>query len=147
MTSLTSRNQTRHSLLYIVLCGWNTAETKMFVHKDRIRFCYEESIGDPFDSVTNKMLYNTAMANSVPLEYLIPPFVTAVSHCLNKSEINPWGSWSQPSILYSATVGFTGTNKTAAMDAVRNAIMDVEHANGIFDLQSRINQCKYLNKS
>lgn len=59
---------------------------------------------------------------------------------LNKSEICPWGSWTQLSIIYSATVGFTGTNKRAAIDAIRNAISDVESTNGICDLQSKVNQ-------
>lgn len=86
------------------------------------------------------MLENTALSNSVPMEFLIPPFLTAIAHFSNKSEICPWGSWTQPSIIYSATVGFTGTNKTAAIDAIRNAISDVESANGICDLQSRVNQ-------
>lgn len=113
-----------------------------FQHRDRIEYCYNETIQEPFDDVTNRMLENTALSNSVPMEFLIPPFLTAIAHFLNKSEICPWGSWTQPSIIYLATVGFTGTNKTAAIDAIRNAISDVESANGICDLQSRVNQCK-----
>lgn len=114
-----------------------------FLHKDRVDNCYEQTISDPFNECTNKSLRNTAVNNSVPMEYLIPPFITAASHFLNKSEINPWGTWFQPSIIYSATVGFTGTNKTAALDAIRKAVTDVETANGLTDIQSRINQCKY----
>ncbi|VDI29258.1 Hypothetical predicted protein [Mytilus galloprovincialis] len=111
-----------------------------FIYKERVNQCYQLKITDPFDELTNCTLKNLATANSVPVEYIIPPFITAVSHFLNKSEINSWGSWYQPSIIYSSTVGFTGTNKTAAMDAVRNAIMDVESANGVAEVQSRINQ-------
>ncbi|XP_062601644.1 uncharacterized protein LOC134263323 [Saccostrea cucullata] len=111
-----------------------------FVHRDRIQNCYKETINDPFDELTNEMLHNTAVSNSVPMEFLIPPFLTGIAHFLNKSEIRPWGSWTQPSIIYSATVGFTGTNKTAAMDAVRNAIAEVESATEICDMRSRMNQ-------
>lgn len=113
-----------------------------FLHRDRIENCYNETIQEPFDDLTNRMLENTALSNSVPMEFLNPPFLTAIVHFLNKSEICPWGSWTQPSIIYSAMVGFTGTNRTAAIDAIRNAISDVESANGICDLQSRVNQCK-----
>ena len=120
-----------------------SGKMSVFVHRDRIQNCYKETINDPFDELTNEMLHNTAVSNSVPMEFLIPPFLTGIAHFLNKSEIRPWRSWTQPSI-YSATVGFTGTNKTAAMDAGRNAIAEVESATKLCDMRSIINQCKYM---
>ncbi|CAG2188948.1 unnamed protein product [Mytilus edulis] len=121
-------------------CKRQHSKMAAFIYKERVNQCYQLKITDPFDELTNCTLKNLATANSVPVEYIFPPFITAVFHFLNKSEIISWGSWYQPSIIYSSTVGFTGTNKTAAMDAVRNGIMDVESANGVAEVQSRINQ-------
>lgn len=114
-----------------------------FQHKDRVDRCYELKLGDVFDDLTYKVLKNEASQCSVPLEFMVPPLITATSHFLNKSDINPWGSWIQPGIIYSTTVGFTGTNKTAALDRIRDAITDVEAAVGLSDFSSKINQCKY----
>ena len=104
--------------------------------------CYEVILGDVFDERTFAVLRNEALMCSVPVEFMIPPLLTAASHFLCKSEINPWKTWFQPAIIYSATVGFTGTNKTAAMDCIRDRISEVECASGISDMSSKINQCK-----
>ena len=116
-----------------------------FIHRDRVERCYDVELGEAFDAKTSNIIRNEAALCSVPQEFLTPPLVTATSHFLNKSEVHPWGNWFQPSIIYSATVGFTGTNKTAAMDCVGQCITKVEAINGISDMQSRINQCKYFN--
>lgn len=114
-----------------------------FIHKDRVERCYGVVKGEVFDETTTLILKNEATMASVPDEFLIPPVLTATSHLLNKSEVHPWGNWEQPSIIYSATVGFTGTNKTAALDCIRNAISEIETINGISEMASRINQCKF----
>ena len=118
-----------------------------FPYKDRVRFCYARDlhIEDVFDVITAKTIANISSATCVPAEFVIPPFITGLSHFLNKSEIRPWGTWSQPAIIYCSTVGFTGTNKTAAMDVIRTAISNVENAQGMAEQASRLNQCKCSN--
>ncbi|CAC5365726.1 unnamed protein product [Mytilus coruscus] len=111
-----------------------------FIYRERVEKCYEVKLGETLDEVTSSILQNVASMSSVPLEFLVPPLITATAHFLKKSEINPWGNWYQPSIIYFATVGFIGTNKTAALDCIRNSITDVETVNEVSDMSSRINQ-------
>ena len=117
-----------------------------FAFQSRAKLCYEEhvSLRDVFDTVTADSLDNISSANSIPAEFLLPPFLAACGHFLGKSVISPWGTWKQPAIIYSTTVGFTGTNKSAAMDLMKNAIQEVEAVQGISFQHSRINQCKYI---
>ena len=98
---------------------------------------------DVFDHITADCLKNSASANSIPPEFLLPPFLAACGHFLGKSCISPWGTWKQPSIVYTTAVGVTGTNKSAAMDTIKDAIQEVENSQGISYQNSRINQCEY----
>ncbi|XP_062582873.1 uncharacterized protein LOC134244630, partial [Saccostrea cucullata] len=95
---------------------------------------------DVFDQKTGDMLENISSANSIPPEFLLPPFLAACGHFLGKSVVCPWGTWKQPAIIYSTTVGFTGTNKSAAIEIIKGAIQEVESAQGIPFQNSRINQ-------
>ena len=116
------------------------------VFYSRSKLCYDERIliNDVFDQTTAETLENIASANSIPPEFLVPPFLAACGHFLGKSVISPWGTWKQPAIIYSTTVGFTGTNKSAAMDVIKHSIQEVEEVQGIPFQNSRINQCKFL---
>ena len=115
-------------------------------YASRIKKCYEEKVDMEgiFDTITANCLKNSASANSIPPEYLLPPFLAACGHFLGKSVICPWGTWKQPSIVYTTAVGVTGTNKSAAIDTIKNAIQEVEVSQGITFQNSRINQCEYF---
>ena len=115
-----------------------------FSFNSRTKLCYEEKINvqDVFDETTASTLMNLSSANSIPPEFLIPPFLAACAHFLGKSLISPWATWKQPAIIYSTAIGFTGTNKSAAMDIIKEAIQEVETSQGISFQNSRINQCK-----
>lgn len=84
------------SLLTLPNCKRQLSNIAAFIYKERVN---QLKITDPFDELTNCTLKNLATANSVPVEYIFPPFITAVFHFLNKSEIIPRGSWYQPSIV------------------------------------------------
>lgn len=49
-------------------------------------------------------------------------------------------------MIYSLTIGFTGTHKSAAMDVIKQAIKDVESAQGLSFQNSKIKQCKKSRK-
>lgn len=117
-----------------------------FSYHTRTKLCYEEklTISDAFDTTTADLLKNISSASSIPAEFLVPPLLAASAHFLGKSTVSPWGTWRQPAIIYSTAVGFTGTNKSAAMDIVKNSIQQVETTQGISFQNSRINQCKYF---
>lgn len=114
-----------------------------FSFQTRANLCYEEriSVREVFDFKTGETLENISSANSIPPEFLLPPFLAACGHFLGQSVVCPWGTWKQPAIISSTTVGFTGTNKYAAMDVIKEAIKEVESTQGLSFQNSRINQC------
>lgn len=57
-----------------------------FQHRDRIEYCYSETIQEPFDDVTNWMLENTALSNSVPNNFVI--IITLIEMWPNSFYIN-----------------------------------------------------------
>lgn len=97
-----------------------------------------------FDFKTGETLENISSANTIPPEFLLAPFLAACWHFLGQSVICPWGTWKQPAIIYSTTVGFTETNKSAANEVIKEAIKEVESAQGLSFQNSRINQCKKI---
>lgn len=115
-------------------------ERMPFSFQTRAKLCYEEriSVREVFDFKTGETSENSSSANSIPPEFLLPPFLAACGHFLGQSVVCPWGTWKQPAIIYSTTVGFTGTNKSAAMDVIKEAIK--ESAQGLSVQNSRINQ-------
>lgn len=119
-------------------------ERMAFSFQTRAKLCYEEriSVGEVFDFKTGETSENSSSANSIPPEFLLPPFLAACGHFFGQWVVCPWGTWKQPAIIYPTTVGFTGTNKSAAMDVIKEAIK--ESAQGLSVQNSRINQCKKI---
>ena len=85
-------------------------------NQNRVKRCYSQSIKleDIFDDTTADTLKNYASVHCIPAEYLICPMITTASHSMVNSTVNPFGQWHQPAALYSTTVGYTGTNKSAS---------------------------------
>ena len=114
-------------------------------NQNRVKRCYSQSIKleDIFDDTTADTLKNYASVHCIPAEYLICPMITTASHSMVNSTVNPFGQWHQPAALYSTTVGYTGTNKSASLDLFSRALLDVEIALGLETKMSKLCACEY----
>ena len=111
----------------------------------RIKLCYNQKIMsiNGFDRKTALTINNLADGSSIPSEYLIPAVISGAAHSMGGAVVNPFGNWMQPSTLFIACIGFSGTNKSTSLEIVKKALEDVEAAMGVTLEQSRLNQCKY----
>ena len=117
-----------------------------FMFMDRVELCYNHSVPmiEMWDGTTAEVINNASSSNSVPPEFLLPAMLSASSHYMENSIINPWGTWMQPAIIYSTAVGFTGTNKTQALEILQKAVLEVERSQGMTGMSSRLNQCECI---
>ena len=113
---------------------------------NRVQLCYSNKLetDQVFDETTAAMISNLAQANSVPDGYLIPLLLTATAHYMSGSTIKPCETWSEPGIIYSAVIGFPGSNKSRALSMFRQACERIEKAQGIETDKSRLNQGIYI---
>ena len=95
-----------------------------------------------FDPKTAAMMKNISAANCFPEGYVMSPLLSTTAHFMGKAIVKPWASWTQPSILYTATVGFSGSNKTSCLDLFKESVYEIEAIFGICEKDSRLNQCK-----
>ena len=110
----------------------------------RVQACYNDkiSLNAVFDATTASMLQDVSGINSFASGFIIPHFLAATCHLMNKSKVNPWGEFTQPVLAYTMNVGYTSTNKSGALSAVSNALLDVEEALGINISSSLLNNGK-----
>ncbi len=99
----------------------------------RVQVCYQDkiSLNAIFDPTTSSMLQDVAGMNCFASGFIIPHFLAATGHLMNKSVVQAWGSYTQPVCNYTMNVGYTSTNKSGALSAVSNALLDVEESLGI----------------
>ncbi len=107
----------------------------------RVQSCYNDKISLKaiFNTTTADMLQDLAGTNCFSPGYIIPHFLTATSHLMNKSVVNAWGSFTQPVSLYTMNAAYTSSNKSGALSPVSNALLDVEEALGISINNSTLN--------
>lgn len=96
-----------------------------FSFQTRAKLCYEEriSVREVFDFKTGETLENVSSANSIPPEFLLPPFLAASGHFLGQSVVCPWGTWKQPAIIYSTTVGLQEQTNPPQWKSIKNQSM------------------------
>ncbi len=114
--------------------------------ESRIQACYSDkvSLNSIFDQDTSCMLQDVSGINSFASGYIIPHFLAATCHLMNKSVVNAWGEFSQPACVYTMNVGYTSTNKSGSLSAVSSALLDVEDAIGIPINSSLLNNGEFL---
>jgi serine/threonine-protein kinase RIO1 len=98
-----------------------------------------------FDKKTSAQIKNLSSSHAIPASNLVPGLLPVVSHNMKDSRIIPWGTWSQPSIIFCCVLGFTGSNKSGAVKILRDSVRQVEKASGRSVEDSRFNQCEYKN--
>ena len=87
-----------------------------------------------------RKLFLTSAATSVAEGFIAAPLLAATGHFMNDSKIigepgTAYDGLHQPTNLFVALVGFSGTNKTSALGVIEKAASRIE--------PSSLNNCKY----
>lgn len=111
-------------------------------YADRASNCYREEFPlESYPEIVRNIVKNISLNKSVAEGYLAAPLLAATGHLMNKSSIigepgTKFDGLRQPSNIFVAVVGYSGTNKTSALSTIESAIQKV-------DPQS-LNTCKLL---
>ena len=113
-------------------------------NSERVKLSYKTAVDmkEIMDGASAAMIHFIANSISVPDLSMVPLLLTTTAHHLNGSKIQATKTWEEPSIIFTAVVGYPGTNKSRALTTFRTAVRMVEKAKGISE--SCINQGMYI---
>lgn len=111
-------------------------------YSERAANCYRK----PFPLLTfpdtiRDIVTNISLNKSVSEGYLAAPLLAATGHLMNNSSIigkpgTNYDGLKQPSNIFVAVVGYSGTNKTSGLSTIESAIQKVD--------SQALNTCKVL---
>ena len=82
---------------------------------------------DVFGPFWRAFILHTADATNAPPDYVAAPLLAAVSTLIgNARHANPWGIWTEPPVLWIATVGDPASGKTPGAAPIWAAIAEIE---------------------
>jgi hypothetical protein len=82
---------------------------------------------DPFGPHCHNWLLSAADDRGAPVDYVATGLLTVASALLgNVRWVTPWGSWTEPPIVWMAQVGFPSSGKSPGQDAVREPLNHLE---------------------
>jgi len=101
---------------------------KSFLNEDNTPPAFPLEI---FPPQVRDWLAQSASCTSSPVDYVAGTLLTTCASLIGASRrITPWGTWSEPCVLWSILVGSPSSGKSPAMDPVLSAVSKIE-ANGL----------------